>query len=292
MRRSGLEQFYTKDHIASLCWKSLLPVLRRLTGKSRQDLFFIEPSAGDGAFFNLLPKGDQHRIGVDIDPKSAGLIKADFLSWNYKSPFHRRQDIVVVGNPPFGTRGDLAIEFFNKASQIADTIAFIVPVIFRKFAVHKELAGDFRWIYTTDLQRDAFRTHSHKDYKVNTEFQIWTRLDSASYKNGRLFVPPPTSHPDFSMWQYNNTVDALKVFDNPFDFAVPCQGWQNYDRRESSAEECEKHKQWILLKPKDKNIYEKLFEGINYRSLAEKSATTTPGFRKNDLVLEYNTLYG
>ncbi len=185
-----IDQFFTKPYIASLCWRSLCPVLRKLTGKNTDELFFIEPSAGDGAFYRFLPQGDMHRVGVDIAPRCEEFIRRDFLTWDYR-PFHyRRPDIVVVGNPPFGKRGALAVKFFQKAAEIADTIAFIVPVIFRKFFVHKQLPPNFRWVYATDLPRLAFRTDKKDEYEVNTEFQVWTRL-SSTHKDSRLFTPPP-----------------------------------------------------------------------------------------------------
>ncbi len=183
----GLDQFFTKQYVAMLCWKSLCPVLLKLTGKKTGDLLFIEPSAGDGAFYDLLP---ENKVGVDILPRRPEFISADFLEWEYRPFFYRRSDVVIIGNPPFGTRGDLAVRFFIKAAQIADTVAFIVPVIFRKYFIHKKLPEGWRLIYWTDLPRDAFWTDGESTYEANTEFQVWTRLPSA-HKDFRLVAPPP-----------------------------------------------------------------------------------------------------
>ena len=287
----GVDQFFTKKHIALLCWQSLMPVLRKLAGKRIGNLYFIEPSVGDGVFYDLLPNGPEHKVGIDIDPRRDEFISTDFLKWTYRPFFHKRSDTVVIGNPPFGTRGNLAVQFFNKATQIADTIAFIVPVIFRKHFIHKKLPEGWRWIYSTDLPRGAFWTEKKETYEVNTEFQVWTRLES-SHKNRRLFTPPPLRHLDFDFWQYNNTEQALKVFNNDFDFAVPCQGWQDYSRREIEADRCEKNKQWMLFKPVNETVYGRLYDEIDYETLALKNTTSTPGFRKGDLVQEYIYLYG
>ena len=51
-----LDQFFTKPHITLSCWESLCPVLYKLTGEKINDPYFIEPSAGDGAFYDLLPE--------------------------------------------------------------------------------------------------------------------------------------------------------------------------------------------------------------------------------------------
>ena len=284
-----LDQFFTKPDTAHLCWNSLLPVLRTLTGKPINDLFFIEPSAGDGVFYDLLPEGQDRRMGVDIAPLRTDFVKHDFLTWDYRPFFHPRKDIVIVGNPPFGTRGDLAVNFFNKAATLADTIAFIVPVIFRKHFIHKQLPTGLRWVYSNDLPRNAFRTLKKTDYEVNTEFQIWTRFPSI-HKDRRLFARPPIVHKDFQMWQYNNTPQMLKVFKNDFDFAVPCQGWQDYTRRETDPQKCEKQKQWILFAPNDKKVFSRLYE-MDFSNLAMKNTTIIPGFRKGDIVQEYTYLY-
>ncbi len=76
-----LDQFFTKKVVARRCWDNLLPVLKKLTGKTKQDLFFIEPSAGDGSFYDLLPQKKNQRIGIDIDPLRKIFIKQDFISW-------------------------------------------------------------------------------------------------------------------------------------------------------------------------------------------------------------------
>ena len=198
-------------------------------------------------------------------------------------------DTAIIGNPPFGKRGKLAIDFFNHAAYLADIIAFIVPVNFRKFAVHKHLDPSMRFISKLPLPRDAFHLETGKSYSVNTEFQIWTRLVSA-HPDMRQYKPLPIQHQDFQMWQYNNTSDALKVFQNPFDFAVPCQGWQDYSRRERDEKRCERNKQWMLLKAKNPTVLTRLME-IDYERLAQECATAVPGFRKGDLVKAYTDYY-
>ena len=280
------DQFYTKIDAAKDCYNLLLPVVHKLTGVPIEELYFIEPSAGDGVFYNLLP--EKQRIGIDIDPKCEGLLEGDFLRWNYKPPIKRRH-VVIVGNPPFGKRGKMAVNFINKSFTIADTVAFIVPIIFKKYFIHKQIQSDARLVFTKSLDKFSFRTDNKSDYPVNTEFQVWTRLHG--YMNKRLFMAPPTSHPDFIMHQYNNTIDALKIFEKPFDFAVPCQGWQDYTRREINADDCEKNKQWILFKAKSAKISYRLMVEFDFGQLSQKYTTAIPGFRKGDVVHEYRNRY-
>ncbi len=277
---NSLDQFYTKPEVAVDCWEyfaDLLPSIHRYVN----DMFFIEPSGGTGAFFKLLPS-DQ-RLGMDIHPKCKGIERQDFFKFT-NQPNHPNYT-VVIGNPPFGKRGKMAISFFNHAAVLADIVAFIVPVNFRKYIVHKQLDESMRFISKLGLPRDAFYLDSGKSYSVNTEFQIWTRLPS-NHQDMRQYASLPIRHDDFQLWQYNNTVDARKVFQNEFDFAVPCQGWQDYSRKETDEKRCERNKQWILIKANSGEILSRLKQ-LDYAGLANKCGTAVPGFRKGDLVKEY-----
>ncbi len=275
-----LDPFYTKSEIAISCWKFLLETLPTLD-RNFDQMFFVEPSAGTGAFFKKLPS--ERRLGMDIIPKCQNVITQDFFT--VASLPHDPKDTIIIGNPPFGKRGKLAIAFFNHSALLAEIVAFIVPVNFRKYIVHKQLDKRMRFIRRMSIPRDAFYLENGKTFSVNTEFQIWTRLPNF-HKDMREHQPLPIKHQDFQIWQYNNTKAALKVFQNSFDFAVPCQGWQDYKRREKNEKTCERSKQWILLKANNSNILERLMN-IDYERLASECGTAVPGFRKGDLVKAY-----
>lgn len=277
----SLDQFYTKQKIAKSCLDYILDILPAIKC-SPSKMYFIEPSAGTGAFYKLLPS--ERRLGIDINPKCNDVIQQDFFTLTDLP--NNRKDTVVIGNPPFGKRGKMAIAFFNHAAVLADTVAFIVPVNFRKYIVHKQLDESMRFISKLELPRDAFYLDSGNSYSVNTEFQIWTRLPSG-HQDMRQYKSLPIKHKDFQLWQYNNTVDARKVFENAFDFAVPCQGWQDYSRQETDEKSCERNKQWILIKANDTKILSRL-KSIDFGNLAKTCGTAVPGFRKGDLVKEYS----
>ncbi len=285
----SLDQFYTQPEVAHACWKALCALLHKglLSKALGKKPFFVEPSAGDGVFYDLLPEG--RKLGLDIAPMHPRIEERDFLEGGYRLP-SAKESTVVVGNPPFGKRGKLAVRFFQRAFEVADTVAFIVPVIFRKYFIHKQMPEEVKWIYSKMLSPDSFRTEEKSVYSVRTEFQVWTRLPTRR-KNWRLLKAPAIAHRDFVMHQYNNTRDALKVFDKEFDFAVPCQGYQDYARRERRAKDCEKHKQWILFKARGERFLKNLLE-IDYSALAIKHTTSIPGFRKGDVVQEYSEAYG
>jgi hypothetical protein len=81
---------------------------------------WIEPAAGDGAFFDLLPV--DRRLGIDIDSRRSDIVQADFLNFN---GFTAGVAYAAIGNPPWGENG--AVTFFNRAAQHCSVIAFLVP---------------------------------------------------------------------------------------------------------------------------------------------------------------------
>ncbi len=288
-----LDQFYTKPEVAISCMRSLVQVAKRM-GVDWNDYWFVEPSAGCGCFYQTLPP--RRRIGIDIDPKQTTLtkrgssdkiVRANYLQWS--PPLnHKHRQYIVIGNPPFGKRGKLAVAFFNH-SDFADIIAFIVPVSFRKYRIHRQLSAEYALVARKKLARDSFCTPDLKEYAINSEFHIWTRKlnpQKHTLKNMRETTAPPIAHNHFKMRQYNNTEKALKAFDAPFDFAVPCQGYQDYTRRESKTDMCEKNKQWLIFNANNKRALKRLMT-IDYQQLAWDTATATPGFRKNDVVKCY-----
>ncbi|MCG9126460.1 hypothetical protein JT359_02560, partial [Candidatus Poribacteria bacterium] len=164
-------------------------------------MFFVEPSAGTGTFFDLLPVSN--RLGIDINPKRKDILSKDFLTITELG--NDPDQTVIIGNPPFGKRAKMGIAFFNHGANLGDIIEFIVPVNFRKYLVHKQLNESMRLISKMELPRDAFYLESGSSYSVNTEFQIWTRLPS-EHSDMRQYASLPIRHKDFQLWQYNNTV--------------------------------------------------------------------------------------
>ena len=62
-----LDQFYTCPHYALEFYNNISNLLLM----ADYDII-LEPSAGDGSFYNLL---DERRIGIDICPKNQGMGK-------------------------------------------------------------------------------------------------------------------------------------------------------------------------------------------------------------------------
>ena len=164
-------QYYTDEKAARNCFdlfkqtaESLSINLNRYT--------FIEPSAGCGGFYDLLP--NNRRIGIDIDPQCDNLLKQDYLTW---SP-SKEGKYAVIGNPPFGLRGHLALQFINHSASFADMVAFILPPLFNsdgKGVPAKRVKG-YTLAHTSPMPADSFFYPDGKPVAVASIFQVWTRI--------------------------------------------------------------------------------------------------------------------
>ena len=115
------DQFFTTEDLSKKCLNIMYSKLEELS-IDVNDYVFIEPSAGNGSFFKHI-KGN--KIGFDIEPKIEGIITQNYLKWK---PDNNKY--IVVGNPPFGLRGNLALRFMNHSSIFSDFICFILPPLF------------------------------------------------------------------------------------------------------------------------------------------------------------------
>jgi hypothetical protein len=168
-RQNMKDQFYTKESVAKKCINQILTLIPECS-----TYLWIEPSAGSGAFYNNLPS-DFTQIGIDIDPKSDGIVKDDYLSWDYPTDL-KRQQVIVYGNPPFGRQSSLAKAFIKKSCQFANVIAFILPKSFVKPSMITCFDLKFHCVSSTDLDEKSFLLNE-SDYDVPCVFQIWQKKD-------------------------------------------------------------------------------------------------------------------
>lgn len=171
----GLDQFFTRPEIAQQCWDSFLKIMKSL-GANEINYKFIEPSAGIGAFYNLLPK--DRRVGIDVEQFNPNYIRSDFLSW---SPKKNGYNYACIGNPPFGYRAWLALEFINHAAKFSDFVGFILPMAFQsrgKSNVQDRVRG-LHLIHSSPLPPNSFIDADGKPVKVNALWQIWSKKEGA-----------------------------------------------------------------------------------------------------------------
>jgi hypothetical protein len=166
IRQQGLDKFYTLTSYSNKCIKQVF----ELYNINDFDLI-IEPSAGNGSFFNQI--NTNNKIAIDIQPElelENNIIKMDFF--DYRPPINK-QKICVIGNPPFGKVSSLAIKFFNHSANWAQVIAFIVPRTFRKISVQNKLNTYFHLVYDEDVPTKPCCFTPQMNVKCC--FQIWEK---------------------------------------------------------------------------------------------------------------------
>jgi hypothetical protein len=167
------DQFFTPLDTAKYCFSKCVEILE-LYEDNEANYNFIEPSAGNGVFFKLLPL--DRRFGIDIEPKSENIVQGDYLEW---FPTVDKTKYIVIGNPPFGLRGQLALKFINHSSNFADYVCFILPQLFEsdgKGVPRKRVKG-LNIIHSEKLHTD-FLDPDGKIIKVECIFQIWSKYHS------------------------------------------------------------------------------------------------------------------
>jgi len=169
------DQFFTCNETAKYCYNKAIEIISSFC--NFEDYTIIEPSAGDGSFYNLFPTNK--RIGIDIEPRCDGIIQSDFLAWK---PNGNKN--ICIGNPPFGLRGNLALKFINYAAEFSDFVCFILPKLFDsngKGSCKSRVKG-LNLIYSEVIDSDFYYPKG-KEVKVNVVFQIWSKHHKVSEDN-------------------------------------------------------------------------------------------------------------
>lgn len=201
-------QYNTPRQLASELW---LILIRFLGGTSKvRHCVFVEPSAGTGAFYDLLPK--RQRLGIEIDPALQAArpeyVLGDFLKCTRASLglSHVPADqIVVLGNPPFsspdknahGGNSNMALEFLHHAAEIGNTIAFLLGANFRKPLVQAKvnprltLAGEV----PVGAHRFGLGGDEHPSAPMQVVFQIWVVNDLVNDLGPCMTRTPTTLRP-------------------------------------------------------------------------------------------------
>jgi len=173
------DQFFTHKDTAQYCYNKAIEVLTSLN-VNISEFTFIEPSAGDGSFYALMP--EDRRIGVDIEPKREGIIQSDFLNW--KPP---TKNNICIGNPPFGLRGHLALKFTNHAAEFCDFVCFVLPQLFDSNGKGscKSRVKSLNLIHS-EVVDSLFYYPDGKTVSVNVVFQIWAKNHKIEEKRVNL----------------------------------------------------------------------------------------------------------
>lgn len=164
--KNKFDEYFTKPKISKFLFEKTCEIISKYENLS--DFTWLEPSVGDGCFYEILP---EKKIGVDINKTKFDTIQTDFLKFEIP-----KTKLIVIGNPPFGHRGVLALEFIKHA-QNADFIAFILPMFFQSFGKGsiRYRVSNLNLIYEQVLPQNSFYISDGKDVDVKCCFQIWSK---------------------------------------------------------------------------------------------------------------------
>jgi N6-adenosine-specific RNA methylase IME4 len=253
------DQFFTKRPLA----RRLYEVTKAMIAEQQIEFgCWLEPAAGDGAFFDLLPA--DNRLGIDLDTKAEGVIEHDFFSYD-------GLDVRVygtIGNPPFGKNANMAIKFFNRCAQISSFIAFILPRTFKKDSVVNKLHENLHLEYEELLPENSFEMDG-MEKSVPTVFQIWVKKPDR-----RARVEILADHEDLEFLSPERVAEADILFQRVGVGA----GTIKYDITENSTEshfglKCSEDAEAIL-------------QTINWNSIKHNTAGN-PSISKSDVLKAY-----
>lgn len=141
-KKNALDQYYTSEQAVDISYE--------LISKYWEGERLLEPSAGDFAFYNNCY---DRWLAYDIDPKHPDVIKSDFL---LTDPLEFT-GCFVVGNPPFGFCGRLAVKFINHCAISCGKMCLILPNTFKKeLFFDKHLNQYLHLVEVKDLPKNSF----------------------------------------------------------------------------------------------------------------------------------------
>lgn len=157
------DKYYTPIEVANYCWDKVFEVVGEENISE-----IIEPSVGNGSF--LHHKEQLPHFAYDIEPECESnfthIFKQDYLSVDIKYLWGR----LVIGNPPYGRCLNMAQKFFKKSIEIADTIAFILPI---SQLNNTRSMYEFNLVYSEDLG-----VQHYTDRDLHCCFNIYCRPES------------------------------------------------------------------------------------------------------------------
>jgi len=271
------DQFFTPDKTASYCYSKFIDIIKTY-GDLHDNYTFIEPSAGNGVFLKILP--EDKRLGFDIEPRLDEIKKQDYLNWYPKE----NKKYIVIGNPPFGLRGQQALKFINHSAKFADYVCFILPQLFESDGkgVPRKRVNELNLIHSENLNTD-FEYPNGKTIKVQCIFQVWSKF----HKNDKYVLNKNTNNIikiySLSDGGTPSTTRNKKMFYKCHVY-IPstCFGKENM-RYYDSFDTLPRKKGYGIVFIKDKEDNLKKFKSIDWSNVAFLSTNSAYNIRSSQI---------
>ena len=270
------DQFYTPKTTALYCFDTFKRIINDYED-NYNDYVYIEPSAGCGNFLDILPPNS---IGLDIEPNNQNIIKSDYLEWRPE----KKNKYVVIGNPPFGLRGQLALKFINHSYDFADYVCFILPQLFEsdgKGVPRKRVIG-YNLIHSEKLDSN-FIDPKNNQIKINCIFQIWSKYkENSDYKivenNQDIKVYSLSNGEKPSQIRNKNMIDKCDLYLPSTCFGK--ENMKNYD----SFYDLPNQRGYGLIFLNSKTEYLKKSKNIDWSSVAFLSTNSAYNMRTSQII--------
>ena len=174
---------------------------------------------------------------------------------------------VVIGNPPYGSGGNLAIRFLNKCGDLSDDIRLVLPVSIRKPSSQNKVRLDLVCVEDEDLSEETFGKN------ITAVRQRWVKTDSLRDK-----IQTFTTHPDFEFVKKDNNPDIM-IFR-----CGASTGKATVDFDDNKPDH-------YFIKA-DSDVIERLKNITDELIVLSKKVNGMPGISKHDLITTYISHYG
>ena len=181
-KKCDFDKFYTNPNVV----KDIM----KFVDLDAYDLI-IEPSAGNGSFSNEI--NGFNLVALDLAPESDDIIEQDWFKYKIPSKY---ENVLIIGNPPFGERNKLSKDFIKHALSFPNvkTISFVLPNVYKKHTNQKLFPKNWRLAQEITLPEDSFILEG-EPYHVPCTFFIWTQF--LGLKDLRFKEELYKTHPDF-----------------------------------------------------------------------------------------------
>lgn len=172
--------------------------------------------------------------------------------------------VITIGNPPFGYKSKLAIEFLNKSFEYSDIVGFILPKTFQKNSVKNRINLDYECVFEFDLGLTKYQNNCFV-VKVPTVFQIWVRVKNKRQKQTKKTHSDKIEFTNKEKAKYairRVGRDAGKVYTN-FD---------NYSEQSNLFFNC------------TDDVYLVIKDGFNYLNKIAQQSAGTPSLPKSEII--------
>ena len=177
---------------------------------------------------------------------------------------------VVVGNPPYGSGGNLAIRFLNKCGDLSDDVRLVLPVSIRKPSSQNKVRLDMVCLEDNTLPDDTFPRG------IKAVYQRWVKTDTMRDK-----IETFTTHPDFEF-----------VSKDEADICVGRIGGGPAGKVHTEWSERSPNSHYFL-KVNTPDVIDSLTHiAPELRQVCLESANGIPTLSKNELVVTYMKHYG